>query len=137
MITGLWKWMKVAGLLGLLALIAWDISTHQVTTIFVGPANSQQANSQQVGEELLQMPGLPLLRPGTLTLGEGNPTVAIAASIDQELAQTAPLDATLSFEQVDAIVRRALDLDQSGRSIREVIGADDWVVLKINSVSKR
>ena len=132
MITGLWKWMKVAGLLGLLALIAWDISTHQVTTIFVGPANSQQ-----VGEELLQMPGLPLLRPGTLTLGEGNPTVAIAASIDQELAQTAPLDATLSFEQVDAIVRRALDLDQSGRSIREVIGADDWVVLKINSVSNR
>ena len=43
----------------------------------------------------------------------------------------------VSFEQVDAIVRRALDLDQSGRSIREVIEPDDWVVLKINSVSNR
>ena len=126
------RWMKLVGLLGLLALVGWDVSAHQVTTIFVGPAASQQG-----GEEPLQVDGLPLLRPGTLTLGEGDPTVAIAASIDQELSETAPLDATLSFEQVDAIVRRALDLDQSGRSIREVIEPDDWVVLKINSVSNR
>ena len=92
------RWMKPVGLLGLLALVGWDVSAHQVTTIFVGPADSQQD-----GEEPLQVDGLPLLRPGTLTLGEGDPTVAIAASIDQELSETASLDATLSFEQVDAI----------------------------------
>ena len=34
-------------------------------------------------------------------------------------------------------MRRALDLDQSGRSIRDVITADDWVLLKVNIVTNR
>lgn len=61
----------------------------------------------------------------------------MAASIDRELAETAPIDADLSFAQVDAIVRRALDLDQSGRSIRDVIEPEDWVLIKVNSVTNR
>ena len=36
-------------------------------------------------------------------------------NVDGELAETAPLDAELSFAQVDAIVRRALDLRTPGR----------------------
>ena len=119
-------------LITLIALIVWDIHTHRVSTFFVSAAESLQEPGGP-----LQVDGLPLLRPGTLTLGQGNPTVTIAASIDEELEQPAPLDVSLSFEQVNAVVRRALDLDQSGRSIRDVIEADDWVVIKVNSVTNR
>ena len=119
-------------LITLIALIVWDIHTHRVSTFFVSAAESLQEPGGP-----LQVDGLPLLRPGTLTLGQGNPTVTIAASIDEELEQPAPLDVSLSFEQVNAVVRRALDLDQSGRSIREVIEPDDWVVIKVNSVTNR
>lgn len=38
---------------------------------------------------------------------------------------------------MDAIVRRALDLDQSGKSIRDVIEPEDWVLIKVNSVTNR
>ena len=123
----------IAGIVVVAALVAWDIDTHQFSVFFVGPVDSQDAPT----EEPLQVQNLPLLRPGTLTLGEGNPTVVIAASIDAELPKPAPIDADLSYEQVDAIVRRALDLDQSGASIRDVIKPEDWVVLKVNSVSNR
>ncbi len=116
----------------LAGLVGWDLYSNQVHTLFVGSAESQQD-----AEEPLQVEGLPILRPGTLTLGEGHPAVAISASIDKELPQPAPLDAPLSYEQVDALVRRALDLDQSGRSIREVITKDDWVLLKVNIVTNR
>ena len=112
-------------------LLLWDLHAHQVTTLFAVTARVGQA------DEPLQIAGMPILRPGTLTLGEGNPTVAVAASIDRELAETALLDADLSFAQVDAIVRRALDLDQSGRSIRDVIEPEDWVLIKVNSVTNR
>jgi len=114
------------------ALIGWDIYTNQVTTFFVGPAASATAQ-----EESLRMPGLPIMRPGTVTLGQGNALVTIAASIDQELAAPAPLDANLSYEQVDAVVRRALDLDQSDHSIRDVIEADDEVLIKVNMITNR
>jgi len=114
------------------ALIGWDIYAHRATTWFVGPAFPAQD-----GEEPIRVEGLPIMRPGTLTLGEGSPTVAIAASIDTELPEPAPLNGTLSYAQVDAVVRRALDLDQSGRSIRDVIEADDQVLIKVNSVTNR
>ena len=124
-------WRRAATLLVFTAgLIAWDLHTNLAQTLFIGPAASQAG-------EPLQVEGLPLLRPGTLTLGEGNPTVAVAASIDEELPLPAPLNATLNYDQVDAIVRRALDLDQSTRSLRDVIDADDWVVIKVNSVTNR
>ncbi len=114
------------------ALIGWDIYSHQAQTFFVGTAGSVQQ-----AQELLQVEGLPLLRPGTLTLGEGNPTVAVATSSDPELAAPAALNASLSFAQVDAIVRRALDLDKSERSIRAVIEPSDWVVVKVNIVTNK
>ncbi len=114
------------------ALIGWDIYAHQAQTFFVGTAGSAQQT-----QEPLQVEGLPLLRPGTLTLGEGHPTVAVATSSDLELAAPAALNTSLSFAQVDAIVRRALDLDQSARSIRAVIEPSDWVVVKVNIVTNR
>ena len=114
------------------ALIGWDIYAHQAQTFFVGTAGSVQQ-----AQEPLQVEGLPLLRPGTLTLGEGHPTVAVATSSDSELAAPVALNASLSFAQVDAIVRRALDLDQSERSIRVVVEPSDWVVVKVNIVTNR
>ncbi|NKB70265.1 MAG: DUF362 domain-containing protein [Candidatus Latescibacteria bacterium] len=122
------------GLIGavLVGLVVWDISSHQVTTFFIGPVDSAQEPDQP-----LQVEGMPLLRPGTLTLGQGQPTVAVAASNDAELPAPAALDASLSADQVDALVRRALDLDQSGRSIRDVVEAGDWVLLKVNIVTNR
>lgn len=114
------------------ALIGWDIYSHQAQTFFVGTARSgQQAQAP------LQVEGLPLLRPSTLTLGEGHPTVAVATSSDPELAAPAALNASLNFAQVDAIVRRALDLDQSEHSIRAVVAPSDWVVVKVNMVTNR
>jgi hypothetical protein len=118
----------LAGFVLLAGLVALDVTQNRVSTLAISPAESLQ-------DEPLQVEGLPLLRPSTLTLGSGTPTVAIAASIDEQLPEPAPLDAMLSYDQVDAIVRRALDLDQSGRSIRDVIEADDWVVIKVNSVT--
>ena len=113
-------------------LIGWDIYSHQAQTFFVGTAGSVRQ-----AQEPLQVEGLPILRPGTLTLGEGSQTVGIAASSDPELAAPAALNASLSFAQVDAIVRRALDLDQSERSIRAVVEPSDWVVVKVNTVTNR
>ncbi|MDE2740945.1 MAG: DUF362 domain-containing protein [Gemmatimonadota bacterium] len=126
------KLANLALLLLIGALIAWDIYAHQAQTFFVGTAGSVHQ-----AQEPLQVEGLPLLRPGTLTLGEGHPTVAVATSSDSELAEPAALNTSLNFAQVDAIVRRALDLDQSERSIRAVIEPSDWVVVKVNIVTNR
>ena len=126
------KFANLTLLLLIGALIAWDIYAHQAQTFFVGTARSVQQ-----AQEPLQVEGLPLLRPGTLTLGEGHPTVAVATSSDSELAEPAALNTSLNFSQVDAIVRRALDLDQSKRSIRAVIEPSDWVVVKVNIVTNR
>ena len=126
------KLANSALLLLIAALIGWDIYAHQAQTFFVGTAGSVQQ-----AQEPLQVEGLPLLRPGTLTLGEGHPTVAVATSSDSELAVPAALNTSLSFAQVDAIVRRALDLDQSERSIRAVVEPSDWVVVKVNIVTNR
>jgi hypothetical protein len=75
-----------------------------------------------------------LIEPVTAATA-GKATVAIATSADKELPNPAPLDAkSVTFEQVDAVVRRALDLDTSGTSIRNVIKPSDWVVIKLNLV---
>ena len=127
------RWIRAGAAAAALAgLLALDLRLHLARTLFVGPAESQAAS-----EEPLRVEGLPILRPGTLTLGEGNPTVAVAASIDAELADPAPIDHELSYSQVDAIVRRALDLDRSGASLRDVIEAGDEVLIKVNSVTNR
>ncbi len=61
--------------------------------------------------------------------------VAIAASTDRELKRPARINAkNLTYEQVDDVVRRALDLDTSEASIREVIQPSDWVIVKLNLV---
>ena len=127
------RWIRAGLAVSVLAaLVALDLRLNLARTLFVGPAESQAAS-----EEPLQVQGLPILRPGTLTLGEGSPTVAVAASIDGELADPAPIDQELSYGQVDAIVRRALDLDRSGASIRDVIEPGDEVLIKVNSVTNR
>ena len=65
-------------------------------------------------------------------------TVAIASSNDEELRnQRASLDADLSYEQIDAVVRRALDLDTSSNSLKNIILDTDWVVIKPNIVTSR
>ena len=54
------------------------------------------------------------------------PVVAIGSSQDEALGSlSAPLDAELSYEQVDAVVRRALDLDRSPGALRNSIGTSD------------
>ena len=69
---------------------------------------------------------------------KGRPTVAIASSKDEELRDlSAPLEAELSSEQVDAVVRRALDLDSSPNALKHIIAATDWVVIKPNIVTSR
>ena len=66
------------------------------------------------------------------------PTVAIASSRDKELGDlAAPLDAPLDYEQVDAIVRRALDLDSSPKALKRNVKKTDWVALKPNIVTSR
>lgn len=61
--------------------------------------------------------------------------VAIATSADRELAAPVPLDnERVTYEQVDAIVRRALELDTSETSLTMVIKPRDWVIVKINMV---
>jgi hypothetical protein len=61
--------------------------------------------------------------------------VAIATSADRGLAEPVPLTAErVSFSQVDAVVRRALDMDTSETSIRKVIAPSDWVIMKLNLV---
>ena len=62
-------------------------------------------------------------------------TVAIACSVDQPLAQPAPMNATLSYPQVDAIVKRVLHLDDSARSLARVVEPGDWVAIKVNIVT--
>ena len=127
------RWVRaVLAAAVLAALVALDLRLNLARDLFVGPAESQASS-----EEPLQVQGLPILRPGTLTLGEGNPTVAVAASIDEELSESAPIDQELTYAQVDAIVRRALDLDRSGASIRDVIEPGDEVLIKVNSVTNR
>ena len=61
--------------------------------------------------------------------------VAVASSADEELGELgAPLDGDLRFEQVDAVVRRALGLDDSPGCLKRTVGQGDWVVLKPNLV---
>jgi uncharacterized protein (DUF362 family) len=62
-------------------------------------------------------------------------TVAIACSADPQLAGPAALDATLSYAQVDGVVKRALRLDDSERSLARVVEPGDWVAIKVNIVT--
>ena len=64
--------------------------------------------------------------------------MAIASSADAQLGSLkATLDADLGYDQVEAVVCRALDLDTSSRSLRRLIAASDWVVIKPNIVTSR
>ena len=75
--------------------------------------------------------------------------VSIVASDDADLSNPAPItvspeyvddphsdmNARLNKEQIEEMVYKALNLDQSSRSIREVVQPGDWVVLKPNIVT--
>ena len=63
----------------------------------------------------------------------GNATVAIATS--QDLDTPVPLDQELTYEQVDAVVKKAIQLDQSATNLAATIEAGDWVAVKVNIVT--
>jgi hypothetical protein len=63
----------------------------------------------------------------------GDATVAIACSASEP--RPIPLDAALDYAQVDAIVKRALRLDDSERSLARVVEPGDWVAVKVNIVT--
>ncbi|MBD3183778.1 DUF362 domain-containing protein [Candidatus Poribacteria bacterium] len=66
------------------------------------------------------------------------PIVAIASSNDEKLGYLkAPVDAEVNYKQIDAIVRRALEVDTSDKSLKNIIKPDDWVVIKPNMVTSR
>ena len=61
--------------------------------------------------------------------------VAIATSKDKGLALPVPLDAEkVTYEQVDAVVRKALEMDTSTTRLVNVIKPGDWVIVKLNMV---
>jgi len=64
--------------------------------------------------------------------------VAIASSNDKELGNLhTSIDAELSYEQINSVVRRVLELDCSSNSLKNIILDDDWVVIKPNIVTSR
>lgn len=70
-----------------------------------------------------------------IAVSNAKAVVAIATSLDRELKNPAPIDnEQLTYEQVDAVVRRALDLDTSETNLTKVIRPSDWVIVKINMV---
>jgi uncharacterized protein (DUF362 family) len=64
--------------------------------------------------------------------------VSITSSSDAELGNLrVPLYAGLSYEHVNAVVNRALELDKSSGSLKNIIKKTDWVVIKPNIVTSR
>ncbi|MFA6472084.1 MAG: DUF362 domain-containing protein [Candidatus Latescibacterota bacterium] len=62
--------------------------------------------------------------------------VAIATSEDKEIQNPVPLTAErVTYEQVDAVVRRALELDKSETCLSKIIKPTDHVLIKLNLVS--
>ena len=60
----------------------------------------------------------------------------MVSSMDKELSEPCSLDAyPVTFEQVDEMVRRALELDTSNKSLTKVIEPSDWVIIKLNLVN--
>nr|MBC8229458.1 hypothetical protein [bacterium] len=98
-------------------------------------------------KSLMFTAGFATVGSGMLRLGQASPKivtsdaevlVAIASSNDKKLGNLrAPLDAPLSYEQVDAIVRRALSMDTSPKALKNQIKNTDWVVIKPNIVTSR
>ena len=61
--------------------------------------------------------------------------VTIATSADKELDDPVPITAEkVTYEQVNAVVRRALELDTSETCLKKIIKPTDWVIVKINLV---
>lgn len=61
--------------------------------------------------------------------------VSIVSSECPQLPVPVSIDQRLTYEQVDAILRKAIELDTSERALPEVIDQDDWVVIKPNIVT--
>ncbi|MFT5085777.1 MAG: hypothetical protein ACI906_000447 [Candidatus Latescibacterota bacterium] len=94
----------------ILALVAIDLST-------VAEVDSKRAQVlPTVDKEML-----------------GEAQVAIACSHCIEAA--AARDEVISYEQVDAIVKRAIRLDDSARNLAAVVEPGDWVAIKVNIVT--
>ena len=66
----------------------------------------------------------------------GESTVVVVCSEDEELSAPAPISsADLTYEQVDAIVKRAIHLDASDRNLAATIEPGDRVVIKVNMIT--
>ena len=91
----------------------------------------------------------PFLPKGVVAAPGAKSVVAIVGSDDPDLSSPAPLtvsqeyvdnphndvEARLSKEQIEQMVYKALNLDTSERSIRNVVEPGDWVVVKPNIVT--
>lgn len=77
--------------------------------------------------------GVELIVPQVDTAMLGGATVVITTSLDLE--DPAPLDRELSYQQVDAIVKQAIHLDQSATNLAATIEPGDWVAIKVNIVT--
>jgi uncharacterized protein (DUF362 family) len=81
--------------------------------------------------------GLALLlsATGAVTAGSGTSVVGLARSDNTGLRQPAPLDAELTTEQIEALVRRAVE--EAG-GLQSVIRRDAaWIAIKVNIVEVR
>lgn len=65
----------------------------------------------------------------------GEATVVVVSSDNEQLPEPAPLDARLSYAQVDAMVKRAIRLDTSEHCLARVVQAGDRVGIKVNIVT--
>ena len=75
------------------------------------------------------------LLPAVDTAMLGEATVAVACSECEALARPAARDARLDYAQVDAVVRRAIALDDSPGNLAAVVEEGDWVAIKVNIVT--
>ena len=64
-------------------------------------------------------------------LGEAQVAIACSHCIEAAAAR----DEVISYEQVDAIVKRAIRLDDSARNLAAVVEKGDWVAIKVNIVT--
>ncbi|MFC1693088.1 DUF362 domain-containing protein [Candidatus Latescibacterota bacterium] len=74
---------------------------------------------------------------GKLAAANKSPAVvSVVSSMDEGLSKPATLDEyPMTFEQVDEMVWRALELDTSEQSITKIIKTSDWVLVKLNFVN--
>jgi hypothetical protein len=78
---------------------------------------------------------IPLFTESVTANPASRAVVAIATSADKGLPSPVPItEGKVTYAQVNAVVRRALDLDTSETNLRKVMKPSDWVIVKLNLV---